>query len=278
MPFLTLRLEVAPHQERAAQAASAPGGASWYRALLRAIFPEHEETGELRTPYGSSTHITVTPLAGGKGGHRVRVTLSGRDALNATHALLSALTERPVLHCERRPYRVLSAGLAGPVLPSVSSWGDLLAPTRSARPAICLRFVTPAIFAGPGEGSPQGELFPQPLQVFSGLLDRWSHLGGPALPPGILPWLQSYGCMVADYRLRAEPIAPGGASGSPSACLGWQGWVTYTCREPQPEFTSPLRALARLACFTGVGDRTEVGLGMIQIIESGSGDDGMARS
>ncbi|SRR6266568_4548995 len=269
MPFLVLLLRVAPHQERAAQSAPAPGGASWYRALLRAIFPKYEETGELRAPCGSSTHITVTPLEGGEGGHRVRIALSGLDALTATHALLSALAERPVLHCERQPYRVLSVSLAGPALSSVSTWADLLAPTPSARPAVCLRFVTPAIFTGPAEGSPLGEFFPQPLQVFSGLLDRWSRLGGPALPPGILRWLQSDACLVSDYRLRAEPIAPGGASGSPSACLGWQGWVAYTCREPQPEFTSSLQSLARLACFTGVGDRTEVGLVMTQIVESG---------
>jgi len=195
--------------------------------------------------------------------------MSGRDALTATHSMLSALAEQPLLYCERRPYRVLSADLARPALSSVSTWADLLAPTRSARPAVCLRFVTPAIFTGPTEGSPQGEFFPQPLQVFSGLLDRWSRLGGPTLPPGILLWLQSYACMVADYRLRAGPIAPGGASGPASACLGWQGWIAYTCREPQPEFTSSLQALARLACFTGVGDRTEVGLGMTQIVESG---------
>lgn len=266
MPFLALRLEVAPYQKRATQAAPAPGGTSWYRALLRVLFPEREESSELLSPYGSSTHITVTPL---EGGYRVRVTMSGRDALTATHALLSALAERPVLNCERRPYRVLSAALAGPALSSVSSWADLLASTRSARPAVCLRFVTPAIFTGPAEGSPQGEIFPQPLQVFSGLLDRWSHLGGPALPPGILPWLQSYACMVADYRLRAGPIAPGCTPGPAPVCLGWQGWVTYMCREPQPEFMSSLQSLARLACFTGVGDRTEVGLGLTQIVESG---------
>jgi hypothetical protein len=31
---------------------------------------------------------------------------------------------------------------------------------------------------------------------------------------------------------------------------------------------STLRMLARLACFTGVGDYTEVGLGVTQIIEN----------
>jgi CRISPR/Cas system endoribonuclease Cas6 (RAMP superfamily) len=31
---------------------------------------------------------------------------------------------------------------------------------------------------------------------------------------------------------------------------------------------SAIRALARLACFTGVGDYTEVGLGVTQIVEN----------
>ena len=270
MPFLALLLQVAPYQKRAAQAAPAPCGASWYRALLRALAPEHEESSKLYIPYGTSTHITVTPLEGDEGGQIVRITMSGRHAVTATHALLSALAEQPVLYCERQPYRVLSADLARPPLSSVSAWADLLAPSNPVRPALGLRFVTPAIFTGSAEGSPQGELFPQPLQVFSGLLDRWSRLGGPALPPGILPWLQSYECMVADYRLRAGPIAPGGVSEPASVCLlGWWGWVAYTCREPQPAFMSSLQALARLACFTGVGDSTEVGLGMTQIVESG---------
>lgn len=270
MPFLALLLQVAPYQKRAAHAAAAPGGASWYRAFLSELAPEHEESSELLNPYGSSTHITVTPLKGGEGGQMVRVTMSGLDALTATHALLSALAKQSALHCERQPYRVLSANLARPPLSSVSAWADLLAPSNPVRPTLCLRFVTPAIFTGSAEGTAQGELFPQPLQVFSGLLDRWSRLGGPALPPGILPWLQSYECMVADYRLRAGPIAPGGVSEPASVCLlGWRGWVAYTCREPQPAFMSALQALARLACFTGVGDSTEVGLGMTQIVESG---------
>lgn len=269
MPFLALLLQVAPCQEGATQADSAPGGATWYGALLRALFPEQEEGDVGLTPLGSSTHIAVTPLEGDEGGHMLRVTMSGRDALTATHALLSALAERPVLHCERKPYRILSADLARTALSQVSTWSDLLAPWRSARHTICLRFVTPVIFPGPTQASPQVELFPQPLQVFSGLLDRWIRLGGPALPPGILPWLQSHACMVADYRLRAGPITPGGASEQRPVCLGWRGWVAYTCREPQPEFMSSLQALARLACFTGVGDRTEVGLGMTQMVESG---------
>jgi hypothetical protein len=269
MPFLALLLQVTPYQKRAAQVAPAPGGTSWYRALLPVLAPEHEAANEFHAPYGPSTHITVTPLERGEGGQMVRVTMSGRDALTATHALLSDLAEQPVLHCEHQPYRVLSADLARPALSSVSTWADLLAPSRPARPAVCLRFVTPAIFTGSAKGSPQGEFFPHPLQVFSGLLDRWSRLEGPELPPRIMPWLQSDACLVADYRLRAGPIAPGCASETAAACLSWQGWVAYTCREPQPEFMSSLQALARLACFTGVGDRTEVGLGMTQIVESG---------
>jgi CRISPR-associated endoribonuclease Cas6 len=254
MPFLALFLRVAPLQKEIPNAAQTPGGASLYKALLHALAPNDEALDELFHQDGASTHITVYPLKSDEGEQRVRVTVSGQHALTATHTLLSALAGQAVLHCGHQSYRVLSA--------------DLLAPSLSSRPALRLRFVTPAIFTGTAEGSVQGEVFPQPLQVFSGLLDRWSQLGGPALPCGVLSWLQSYECIVSDYRLRAEPIALSGRAESATVYPGWKGWIAYTCRAPQVAYMSTLQALARLAWFTGVGDSTEVGLGVTQSVES----------
>lgn len=268
MPFLALLLWVTPLQKEIPNAAQIPDGVSLYKALLHALAPNDEALDELFHQNGASIHITVSPLKSDEGEQRVRVTVSGQHALTATHALLSALAGQVVLHCGHQSYRVLSADLARPPLASVSTWADLLVPSLSSRPALRLRFVTPAIFTGTAEGSVQGEVFPQPLQVFSGLLDRWSQLGGPALPCGVLSWLQSYECIVSDYRLRAEPIALSGRAESAMVYPGWKGWIAYTCRAPQVAYMSTLQALARLACFTGVGDNTEVGLGVTQSVES----------
>jgi len=268
MPFLALFLRVTPLQKEIPNAAQTPGGASLYKALLHALAPNDEALDELFHQNGASTHITVYPLKSDEGEQRIRVTVCGQHALTATHTLLSALAGQAVLHCGHQSYRVLSADLARPPLASVSTWADLLAPSPSSRPALRLRFVTPAIFTGTAEGSAQGEVFPQPLQVFSGLLDRWSQLEGPALPCVVLSWLQSYECIVSDYQLRAEPIALSGRAESATVYPGWKGWIAYTCRAPQVACMSTLQALARLACFTGVGDSTEIGLGVTQSLES----------
>lgn len=268
MPFLALLLQVAPLQKRNVHAAQTPHGACLYKALLHALAPNEEAFDELSNRNGAPTYITVSPLKSDEGEQKIRVTVSGQYALTATHMLLSALAEQAVLLCEHQSYRVLSADLARPPLASVSTWADLLTPSLSSRLTLRLRFVTPAIFTGATEDAGQGEIFPQPLQVFSGLLDRWRQLGGPALPQGILPWLQSYECIVSDYRLRAEPVALSNGAGSVAVYPGWKGWITYACLAPQVAFMSTLQALARLACFTGVGDSTDVGHGMTQIVES----------
>jgi CRISPR/Cas system endoribonuclease Cas6 (RAMP superfamily) len=119
-----------------------------------------------------------------------------------------------------------------------------------------------------GESMPY-EYFPQPLQVFSTLLERWSRLGGPELDHELVPWLRDYGCFVADYQLEAQPIELRTEAGPVALYPGWKGWITYRCLRPDAARMSALRSLARLACFTGVGVHTEVGLGITQIEEYG---------
>jgi CRISPR/Cas system endoribonuclease Cas6 (RAMP superfamily) len=69
-------------------------------------------------------------------------------------------------------------------------------------------------------------------------------------------------------QLEAEPIALRTGTGSVAVYPGWKGRITFTCRKSQIAYMSTLWTLARLACFTGVGDYTEVGLGVTQIMEN----------
>ena len=268
MPFLALHLRILPLQKEVVRAehVSYSGTPSLYNALLHMI-PRNNEAGDvLLHPFGTHTHITIALLQSGVDQQSVRMTVCGQHARSLSHALLSALAERPVISCGNQSYQVLSVDLARSPSAVVSTWADLLVP--SSQPALRLRLVTPTIFTEAAEGSVRGEVFPQPRQVFSTLLSRWNQLEGPLLAYDILPLLQTYACIVSDYRLQAEPIGLRTGAGDVTVYPGWRGWITYSCREPQAAWMSTLWALARLACFTGVGDYTEVGLGVTQIVES----------
>lgn len=267
MPFLALHLRILPLQKEIVRAehVSCSMTPSLYNALLHMI-PQNNEAGDiLLHPIGTYTHITIALLQSGVDQQRVRMTVCGQHALSLSHVLLSALAERPVISCGNQSYQVLSADLSCSPSAAVSTWADLLVP--SSQPALRLRFVTPTIFTEAREGSVQGEIFPQPRHVFSRLLSRWNQLGGPLFAYDVLPLLQTSACIVSDYRLQAEPIGLRTGAGDVTVYPGWRGWIIYSCREPQAQWMSTLWALARLACFTGVGDYTEVGLGVTQIVE-----------
>jgi hypothetical protein len=266
MPFLSFLLKVVPLEKDKAQAKCGPSCVHLSNAVSR-ILVRSGEAGTTQHHWNDvGLHVTVALLASDGGQHSARVTVCGLCAFTAVRVLLSALAEQPLLRCGCRTYQVLSVDLAGTSLTSVCTWADLLA-SPSSEPDLRLRFVTPAVFAV-AEGSMPAGVFPQPLQVFSSLLERWSQLGGPALARELIAWLQRYECVVSDYWLKARSIGVSTGAGAVSVYPGWTGWITYICREPQSPYMSALKALARLACFTGVGDYTEVGLGVTQIVEN----------
>jgi CRISPR/Cas system endoribonuclease Cas6 (RAMP superfamily) len=105
--------------------------------------------------------------------------------------------------------------------------------------------------------------------VFSALLRRWRQLHGPAFSLETDAWLQQGGCVVTNYRLQGVPMALRNEAGSTSFHIGWTGWVDYTADKQQKAYAPMLRALARLACFTGTGLHTEYGLGVTRLVEKG---------
>jgi CRISPR/Cas system endoribonuclease Cas6 (RAMP superfamily) len=236
-----------------------------HKALMNALQQSHEAINTQPDQNMNGIHVAVFLLKRNANLYNLRVTLGGRHAISAISRLLSALQSKPVMYCEHQSFQVLSVDLARTSLGSVTTWADLLAP--SCQPDLRLRFLTPTIFTETTEGRETKEQFPQPHCVFSGLQKQWIQLGGPELADEFSTWLQHRSCFVSDYRLQAKPIAVRTETGSLDFYTGWKGWITYSTRQPQVGCMSTLRALARMACLTGTGTYTEVGLGVTQIEE-----------
>ena len=236
-----------------------------HKALMNALQQYHEAINARPGQNMDGIHVAVFLLKRNANLYNVRVTVGGQRAISAINRLLSALESKPVMYCEHQSLQVLSVDLEGPPLGSVTTWADLLAP--SCQPDLRLHCLTPTIFTGTTRGAETIEQFPQPHCVFSGLQKQWILLGGPELAGEFSTWLQSHSCFVSDYRLQAKPVAMSPVAGSLDFCTGWKGWITYSTRKPHVAYMSTLRSLARMACFTGIGADTGIGLGETRIDE-----------
>lgn len=266
MPFLALHLQTKPLERETLHVESTPYDTSLHTALLHLLGQADPDGTSRLYNSGTSTHITVAVIKSTADQQMMRVTVSGQYAHSVIQALFSMLTEQPVLYGGQQSYRVLSADFAQAASVTTNTWADLLTP--SSELTLRLRFETPAVFTGAAGDLFQNECFPQPLQVFSKLIEKWTWLGGPKLEEELLPWLRDYGCFVSAYQLGAQPIRLRTGAGLITLSPGWKGWITYRCQRPHADRMSTLRSLARLACFTGVGAYTEVGLGITRIEEN----------
>lgn len=236
-----------------------------HKALMNALQQSHEAINTRPGQHMDGIHVAVFLLKRNADLYEVRITVGGRCAISAFNRLLSALESKTVMCCEHQSFQVLSVDLARTPLGSVTTWADLLAP--SCQPDLRLHFLTPTIFTGTTGGVETIEQFPQPHCVFSGLHKQWIELGGPELADEFSTCMHDHSCFVSDYRLQAKPIAVRTETGSLDFYTGWKGWITYSMRQPQTGEMSTLRSLARMACFTGIGAYTEIGLGVTRIDE-----------
>jgi hypothetical protein len=242
---------------------------------MNALQQSHEAINTRPGQQKNGIHVAVFLLERNANLYKVRVTVGGRCAISGINRLLSALESKPVMCCEHQFFEVLSVDLARTHLGSVTTWADLLAP--SYQPDLRLHFLTPTIFTETTEGVETKEQFPQPHCVFSGLQKQWIQLDGPELADEFSTWLQDRSCFVSDYRLQAKPIAVRTETGLIDFYTGWKGWIIYSTRKPQVGSMSTLRALARMACLTGTGAFTEIGLGVTWIDENRGYANAMAR-
>jgi hypothetical protein len=275
MAFLQFHVQIKLLQNERDSREHGPCCQLLHKALMNALQLSPEALNSRPGQHVNGIHVAVFLLKRNVDRYNVRVTVGGGHAISAINRLLSALENKPVMCCEHQSFQVLSVDLARTSLGSVTTWADLLAP--SCQPDLRLRFLTPTIFTGTTEGGETIEQFPQPHGVFSGLQKQWIQLGGPELADDFSTWLQDHNCFVSDYRLQAKPIAVRTITGSLDFYTGWKGSITYSIHKPQSGCMSTLRALARMACFTGIGAYNEIGLGVIRIDEDRGYVNAMAR-
>ncbi len=158
--------------------------------------------------------------------------------------------------------------LGGVELAGAEAYPDLLdaAPPMAAW---ALRFVTPASFAtGKGDGARRQHVLPDPVRVFGTLAARWRTWAPHApLPAGLDAAITDH-LELAEMRLATEEYLV--KTGTPKR-RGCVGSVRYHLAEPAgltAEVRSGVEALARFACFAGVGDRTASGMGYT-VLEAG---------
>jgi len=207
------------------------------------------------TMHRQTQGITVALLGSDGQSARIRLSLSGSDVTSVI-AGLHALAARSPLHLGQRYYEVVSIDLAHPLWSRVNSWADILAP--SAARLMHFSFATPLITREPTNQTSREALpFPEPVPLFSGLIDSWLELGGPELPADARQLLQTTDCVISYYRFRTCPVAIGEHS-----FTGYLGWIEYECRRSDHPYLASLNALARLAFFTGAGYHTAQGMGV----------------
>lgn len=220
------------------------------QALVHAIrnFLQQESTHR-------QTHCVTAAFLGSDGQYaRFRLSLYGSDVTRIIAGLHALTAHSPLLLCQRR-YEVESIDLTHPVWSRVSTWADILA--ASAARMIRFSFATPLITRRPTNPVSWGALpFPEPIPLFSSVIDPWQELGGPELPDDPTQLVQATDCVISHYRLFTRPVVIGGHSIS-----GYLGWIEYECRRPDHPYLASLNALARLAFFTGTGYNTAQGLG-----------------
>jgi CRISPR-associated endoribonuclease Cas6 len=170
---------------------------------------------------------------------------------------MNALSAHPTLRLGKTVCDLGSVDLTGSEWTGVSTWADLAPPTTGRH--IHFTFATPTAInkRGDNPGDRFTSLYPEPLDLFSGLARRWQALEGPVLPDDLEHFVGAGGCVVADYRLHTV-----GFRTQERKQKGFMGWVVYECRKDDAMHIAALNALARLAFFTGVGYQTARGMGV----------------
>lgn len=206
-----------------------------------ALTPLLDEQGRRASPSSKQVRFEVGLLA---------------ESLTAT--VLPALAATEDVRVARCQYKIESVELAG-----ADPFPDLLA---AAHPADrwTLRIVTPvAFFTAREEGVRRVRPFPEPEWVFSDLYRKWEAFAPQVALDEATAHAITRNLEVADYRLTmAEHLLKAGVP----AVRGSIGKITYRIadtRRTTPHAQAGLDALVRFSAYTGIGDRTTIGMGHV---------------
>ncbi len=150
------------------------------------------------TVHRQTVAITAAVLGKEEENTRIRLSLSGNDVTSVIASLHELSARSPLRLCQQR-YEVASIELAHPIWSRVNSWADILAP--SAARIMHFSFATPLITKEPANQMSRDALpFPEPIPLFSSVIDSWSGLGGPGLPADTRQLVQAADCVCRPRR------------------------------------------------------------------------------
>lgn len=256
MHFVAMALRLVPQKRRSRLTVA--DGVYAHAAALQAIGSQASHLGRMLHNGRRHKRMSVAIVRSDERSAMLRLAFMAQEGLDYAHALMDALATKPILRLGRTTCEVESVDLTNSGWAGISTWADLI-PEESSR-HIRFAFATAtAIMKRAGNNGRFSALFPEPLDIFSGLARRWRSLEGPPLPDNLEEYLRTGGCVVSDYRLHTEKFRT-----KKRTQIGFTGWVIYECRRNEHTQVLALNALARLAFFTGVGYQTARGMGAVK--------------
>jgi CRISPR-associated endoribonuclease Cas6 len=252
MYFVAATLELRPRGPQVLTVADAGYG---HAAILHTLSAADATAGRTLHDMGRNKPMTFAFVQSQPQKTMLRLTFMDKEGLDYANIIISALSRQPTLRLGPIVCDVGTVDVNKTTWSGVSTWADLRSPTAAR--SMCFRFVTPtAITKRDDCGGRFTAVYPEPLDVFSGLARRWRALEGPALPDDLDHFLRTGGCVAANYRLETVEYRT-----SERIQIGFVGYMVYACRKHNPACITALNALARLAFFTGVGYQTARGMG-----------------
>jgi CRISPR-associated endoribonuclease Cas6 len=131
-------------------------------------------------------------------------------------------------------------------------------------PRVGLRFLSPTAFRqGPGHLP-----LPLPRNVFGGPWRVWNRYAPTtlSLPTDWLDWCDAV-VFVVSHAIQTAAVA---ISPHKPSFVGFVGDVYFEARSDALLYLSTLQALAQLAPYCGVGHKTTMGMGAVELLSSGS--------
>lgn len=184
-----------------------------------------------------------------------RITLTEGTLWKPIPPVLETLFALPNIPLDEEMYTIASVDLTDSTWSGISTWSDLVESTTGS--LVRFSFLSPLVMEqAVASGKPATLLFPEPVLLFSYLVQAWNTLGGLEFAFSSEQMVQASRCMVSNYRLSTTSCWVAGCYQ-----VGYLGWIEYECRCRQAHVLAPLNVLARLAFFTGLGELTEYGMG-----------------
>ncbi len=228
-----------------------------HAAVFRLLTDANCEAGRNLHDLKRNKQLTISFVESDQARPLLRLTFMAKEGLSYANTLATALANIDHLRLGAAVVAVEAIELMNSPWVGISTWEDLLAGAPHA--SMRLRFMTPtAITKCSADGLRFMSLYPEPRDVFNGLIRRWKGLGGPELPADLSDFVASGSCFVANHALHTIEFQT-----LERIQIGFVGHAVYQCRNATHPHLYALNALARLAFFCGIGYQTARGMGAV---------------